>query len=108
MEKSSYQGKNYVIIGASSGIGKCCAEELSKLGANVILVARNQEKLDAVLDSLERGNHKSYKFDITKISGINDLILRINSDYSSMISDFLESCFIKMWFKDRNDKFRIN
>ena len=85
MEKSSYQGKNYVIIGASSGIGKCCAEELSKLGANVILVARNQEKLDAVLDSLERGNHKSYKFDITKISGINDLILRINSDYSSMI-----------------------
>ena len=42
MVQNSYQGKNIVIVGGSSGIGKCCAEELSKLGANVILIARNQ------------------------------------------------------------------
>lgn len=38
--------KNIIITGASSGIGRQCAINFSQLGANVILIARNKEKLE--------------------------------------------------------------
>jgi len=40
------------ITGASSGIGKACAEICSRQGAKVILSARKEEKLKAVADQL--------------------------------------------------------
>lgn len=39
------QGKNILVAGASSGIGKETAIYLASQGANVVLVARNEEKL---------------------------------------------------------------
>jgi len=47
--------KNKVIIitGASSGIGEACAKQLAKRGANIVLAARNIEKLNAVADQLK-------------------------------------------------------
>jgi NAD(P)-dependent dehydrogenase (short-subunit alcohol dehydrogenase family) len=39
------KGKNVLVTGASRGIGRGVAEYLLKQGANVILVARNEEKL---------------------------------------------------------------
>jgi len=45
--------KGYVLItGASSGIGKAFAYEYAKSGRNLILVARNQDKLTAIRDDL--------------------------------------------------------
>ena len=46
------RGKNILITGASQGIGAETAEYLSGLGANVILVARNKEKLESVRNRL--------------------------------------------------------
>ena len=37
--------RNIVITGASSGIGRQCAISCSQMGANVILIARNKERL---------------------------------------------------------------
>ncbi len=37
----SLSGKKIIITGASSGIGRQCAIDCSKMGATVILVARN-------------------------------------------------------------------
>jgi len=41
-----YKNKTILITGASSGIGQCFAENLDKLGANLILTARSSDKLE--------------------------------------------------------------
>ncbi|MBQ7198215.1 MAG: SDR family oxidoreductase [Selenomonadaceae bacterium] len=41
-----FTGKNFVIVGASSGIGKQTAIELARSGANVLAIGRNIERLE--------------------------------------------------------------
>jgi citronellol/citronellal dehydrogenase len=43
-----FEGKTVIVTGGGSGIGRCTAHELARLGATVALVGRNQEKLEAV------------------------------------------------------------
>lgn len=47
------QGKNVFITGASSGIGKSCAYAFAEEGANLILLARREEKLISLKDDLK-------------------------------------------------------
>ena len=41
-------GKNALVCGSSKGLGEISALELSKLGATITLLARNEEKLAEV------------------------------------------------------------
>ena len=45
-------GKVVVVTGGGSGIGRCTAHELAALGAQVVLVGRKAEKLQAVQDEI--------------------------------------------------------
>jgi NAD(P)-dependent dehydrogenase (short-subunit alcohol dehydrogenase family) len=45
-------GKRILLTGASSGIGATAAEEFARLGAQVVLVARRKDLLDAVADRI--------------------------------------------------------
>ena len=54
-----FKNKTVLITGGSSGIGKVTAIEFAKLGANVILVARNKEKLEQVEEQLKKFNVKT-------------------------------------------------
>lgn len=46
-------GSVCVITGASAGIGKACALALAREGANLVLTARRQDRLNAVLESID-------------------------------------------------------
>lgn len=48
------QNKTVIITGASSGIGKACAEEFAKQGANLVLGARQYVSLCEIAQDLEQ------------------------------------------------------
>ena len=53
----SLQGKTILVTGASSGIGQAIAIECSKMGATVIITARNEERLKETLSKMEGEAH---------------------------------------------------
>ena len=79
MNPMSLNDKNIMVTGASSGIGKSIAIFLSKMGANVIMVARNEERLKAVLKELGPGNHSYFLFDLGDPAGIGNMMDKICS-----------------------------
>ena len=77
----SLQNKNIIITGASSGIGRECAILASKLGARVILIARNQEKLEETLSAMSGNGHIIIAGDVTDYEKLkNSLTEIINID----------------------------
>ena len=73
----SLEGKTVLVTGASSGIGRTTAIECSKMGANVIITARNEERLKATLDSLDTEfgqTHQMFLADLSSEEGINALV----------------------------------
>ena len=61
-------GKVAIVSGASSGIGKATSQELARLGARVVLVARGRNKLDAAVAEIEAagGQACAVDADVTK------------------------------------------
>ena len=73
----SLEGKTVLVTGASSGIGRTTAIECSKMGASVVITARNEERLKATLDSLstEYGqSHQMILADLSSEEGVNALV----------------------------------
>src|SRR5690349_22261155 len=58
----SLKGKNAVICGSSQGIGLAIAEELALLGANCILLARNEQALQEALTKLNTDNRQLHTY----------------------------------------------
>jgi len=49
---TQWQGKKYWLVGASDGLGAALAHKLSRAGAEVIVSARSEDKLEALAASL--------------------------------------------------------
>lgn len=73
----SLEKKTIIVTGASSGIGRQCAIDCSKMGAKVILIGRNQKRLDETLSMLDNNIHQTYSYDLTQIDGIKKLVNEI-------------------------------
>lgn len=89
------KNKNIIITGASSGIGRQCAITCSRLGANVILIARNEEGLKQTFNKLSKGNHITIIQDITNYNKLEDIV-DIAVEKIGNISGFIYSAGIEM------------
>ena len=73
----SLLNKSVLVTGASSGIGKITALECAKLGATVIITARNDSRLKEVFDSLDvtyGQQHQMIIADLSTDEGIADVV----------------------------------
>lgn len=70
----SLEGKTILITGASSGIGKGIAIACAGMGARVIISARNIERLQETLSTLEGDGHTYIAADLTDAAQRNALV----------------------------------
>ena len=89
------KNKNIIVTGASSGIGRQCAITFSQLGANVILIARNKERLKETYNKLEKGNHLIISQDITEYNTLEEIVSTAVEKLGK-ISGFVHSAGIEM------------
>lgn len=72
-------GKTILVTGASSGIGKATAIYINRLGAKVVMIARNEEKLKDIVKQTKDSNISYYLSDLKKIETIEKLVDNIVS-----------------------------
>lgn len=66
--------KRILVTGASSGIGRETAIQCSKLGAKVIITARNEERLEETYQLLHGNGHLKFLADLSSIEDIKRLV----------------------------------
>jgi NAD(P)-dependent dehydrogenase (short-subunit alcohol dehydrogenase family) len=72
----SLKGKKIFVTGASSGIGRAIAVECSKMDAELIITARNEERLNETFTLMKQDglNHKIILGDLSKDDGIEKIV----------------------------------
>lgn len=70
--------KTILITGASSGIGRQCAISIAAMGANIVLIGRNTDRLEETKKMMERPDkHLCFSLDLTDYERIPDTIKTI-------------------------------
>lgn len=70
----SLDGKTVLVTGASSGIGRATAIECSKMGAKIIITARNEQRLEETFSRLEGNGHSKIIMDLTITEEVDKLV----------------------------------
>ncbi len=73
----SLLNKQAVVAGSTQGIGKAIALGLARLGANITLLARNEEALKKVLSELDISQHQQHDYLVADFSDTEDLKTKI-------------------------------
>lgn len=80
----SFKDKNILVVGASSGIGEKTAYVLAEQGANVILVARRENRLKEVCSNIKSAKKSYYVGNMSDIDSIEKLIKLIVSEQGKL------------------------
>lgn len=68
------EGKTILVTGATSGIGRATAITCAGLGAKVVAIGRNQERLDSLMQELEGDGHLVINADLTDEAQVQALL----------------------------------
>lgn len=82
------QGKTAVVCGSTQGIGNAAAKELALLGARVVLVARNEDKLKTALSELDISQGQKHSFliaDFAHPQSVEEVINKFASENTAHI-----------------------
>ena len=64
LKEGALKNKTYIVTGGGSGLGKSMSSYLLNLGANVVIVSRNKEKLESAKKDLEASCFEGNNIDI--------------------------------------------
>ncbi len=92
---SILKGRNILITGGGSGIGKAIAKKTSSEGANVVIVGRNKEKLAKAAEEI-KDNVKYIVFDVTKIDCFQKLLEDASKKTSNKIDTLICSAGVSL------------
>lgn len=82
----SLDNKTILVTGASSGIGRAIAIESSRLGAEVILTARSEERLSETLEMMDdKENHRLVLADLSEDRGVGDILACIEKKLDGVV-----------------------
>lgn len=86
LDDQSLRGKTVIVTGGGYGIGKQIALTFGRLGANVVIAARSQKKLEDVEAELRAMNTDplALRVDISCESDVQDMVDRVVDKYSSV------------------------
>lgn len=71
--KISLSNRNAIVLGASAGIGLAIAEQFAECGANLLLVARRQEKLQNIIKNFQQKYPQRFDYLAIDISNLEML-----------------------------------
>jgi NAD(P)-dependent dehydrogenase (short-subunit alcohol dehydrogenase family) len=74
------KGKRILVTGASSGIGRAASILISQLGGQVILVGRNEQRLQETYHQLDGTGHLAISFDLCVFDKYSELFREILSE----------------------------
>jgi len=77
-------GRCVLITGASSGLGRATAILMSRLGARLLLLGRNVERLRQTLAALEGEGHGVLEFDLNNVDGIVPMLTEQAAKFSPL------------------------
>lgn len=107
---NNLKGRLVLITGASSGIGKACAVEFAKLGANLLLAARRIERLNELSKELEQNFNiriKCIKLDVRNRNEVMSTFNELENEWKKtdiIINNAgLARGFSKIYEADTND-----
>lgn len=75
----SLQGKRILVTGASSGMGKVFAQMIAAQGGQVVLLARNAERLQQTFDSLAGDGHQICVCDLTDEDQLKETVASLSA-----------------------------
>ena len=110
----SLETKKILVTGASSGIGRQCAIDCSKMGATVVLIGRDENRLQETLSLMGGENHLVCPIDLNRLDNIKPLVQEIVSEIGPL-DGFIHSAGIEKTLpikslkpSDYEDIFRVN
>jgi NAD(P)-dependent dehydrogenase (short-subunit alcohol dehydrogenase family) len=87
-DKEAMRGKVVMITGANSGIGKAAALALAKMGATVVMVARNKERGEVARSEIVRDSQNDsvdlLLADLSSLESVRQLAAEFRKKYSKL------------------------
>lgn len=104
------EGKHVLVTGASSGMGRVFCQMIAREGATVTLVARNEERLQNTLASMDGEGHDYIVCDLTYEDQMAEMLRRMTAIdgvvFCAGVNDYVPVKFVK---QEKIDKiFRTN
>ncbi len=79
-----FEGRVVLVTGASSGLGRAIAVQLSHSGARVALMGRRPDALEQTLEQLAGEGHQLYPYDLQASEGISEQVKTVARQMGSL------------------------